>query len=57
MDSPRGNIYVALSGVRGQNDALQQKSGTPLSYSRDIRTAVRRHQPVLFGFLGNGHHG
>jgi len=57
MDSPRGNVYVSLSGVIDQNDALQQESGTPLSNSQQIKTALRKRRPVLFGFLGNGRHG
>jgi hypothetical protein len=56
MDSPVGSIYVALSGVIDQNDALQQEAGTPLRHSQQIKTAIRKRRPVLFGFLGNGHH-
>jgi hypothetical protein len=56
LDAPGGREYTALDAVTSQKDALQEEDGTPLSRNRAIRAALRRHRPVLFGFLGNGRH-
>jgi hypothetical protein len=56
LDAPGGREYVALDAIATKTDAAQKENGTPLSGNRAIRTALRRHRPVLFGFLGNGRH-